>query len=58
MKRKLMLEARIGVEPMNKGFADLGLTTWLPRQESGIYLQNSALPVPKSNRQGGFSLDC
>ena len=26
------LEARGGIEPPNKGFADLCLTTWLPRQ--------------------------
>ena len=26
-----MLEARAGIEPANKGFADLSLTTWVPR---------------------------
>jgi hypothetical protein len=25
------LEARAGIEPAHKGFADLSLTTWVPR---------------------------
>ena len=27
------LEARDGIEPSHKGFADLSLTTWVPRPE-------------------------
>src|SRR5579864_8347432 len=28
-----MLEARVGIEPTHKGFADLSLTTWVPRPD-------------------------
>ncbi len=31
MRARKDLEARGGIEPPNKGFADLCLTTWLPR---------------------------
>ncbi len=29
------MEARVGIEPTHKGFADLSLTTWVPRPECG-----------------------
>ncbi len=29
------MEARVGIEPTHKGFADLSLTTWVPRLEGG-----------------------
>ena len=30
------LEARAGIEPAHKGFADLSLTTWVPRLGPGL----------------------
>ena len=34
--RMEFLEARVGIEPTHKGFADLSLTTWVPRLAVGL----------------------
>ena len=34
---KKSLEARAGIEPAHKGFADLSLTTWVPRLGQGCF---------------------
>ena len=36
---KKELEARAGIEPAHKGFADLSLTTWVPRLGQEILIQ-------------------
>jgi hypothetical protein len=34
------MEARVGIEPTHKGFADLSLTTWVPRQRHILGFEN------------------
>src|SRR5438045_9334722 len=44
------LEARAGIEPAHKGFADLSLTTWVPRLWQGCLI--SALHIAVANPAG------
>jgi hypothetical protein len=38
------LEARAGIEPAHKGFADLSLTTWVPRLGRAVFTVRSKSP--------------
>src|SRR6516165_6209050 len=40
-KCKKTLEARAGIEPAHKGFADLSLTTWVPRLDTSTVARYS-----------------
>jgi hypothetical protein len=44
------LEAAIGIEPMNKGFADLCLTTWLRRHSARIKDEGGRIKCAKGQK--------
>jgi hypothetical protein len=46
------MEARVGIEPTHKGFADLSLTTWVPRP-SGTTLAFQGKKVHRGKAAGG-----
>ena len=41
------MEARVGIEPTYKGFADLSLTTWVPRLGHTVYRNRGVLSAGK-----------
>ena len=43
MEVYMRLEARVGIEPTHKGFADLSLTAWVPRLGQMILLQQAVM---------------
>ncbi len=45
----MRLEARAGIEPAHKGFADLSLTTWVPRLDVELLCLPYRLLGPKSS---------
>ena len=49
------MEARVGIEPTYKGFADLSLTTWVPRPVASKSSKQSA--VYKKAALGGMAID-
>jgi len=46
------LEARVGIEPTHKGFADLSLTTWVPRLGRAASFSALSLQTTLANPAG------
>jgi len=44
------LEARAGIEPAHRAFAELGLTTWQPRQTFKNAERVGIFPVPQGRK--------
>ena len=51
------LEARAGIEPAHRGFADLDLTTWLPRRLSSRAQHSRGSPSRQVLFLGGAEAD-
>ena len=45
------MEARVGIEPTHKAFAEPCLTTWLPRHESEQKIEQNAAGASLFNRR-------